>query len=130
MPRPKKTENRGGARQGTPGHTYSNRTDLMQNYGPGGDPALGNMAPNPSDVQTPRPSAYPEDTPMLLDPTQRPDEPITAGLPVGAGPGPSQAPDTEEWNTLTAKLPDLKTAMEWPDTPSTFKALISYLENR
>jgi hypothetical protein len=31
---------------------------------------------------------YPEDTPMLTDPTARPDEPITAGLPVGAGPGP------------------------------------------
>jgi len=61
----------------------------MQDYGPGGDPALGNMAPNPSDAAMPMPSVYPEDTPMLLDPTQRPDEPITAGLPVGAGPGPA-----------------------------------------
>lgn len=26
---------------------------------------------------------------MLSDPTQRPDEPITAGLPIGAGAGPA-----------------------------------------
>jgi len=37
-------------------------------------------------------SAAPTPPPPLFSPTQRPDEPITAGAPVGPGPGPAEAP--------------------------------------
>ena len=71
---------RGGERQGRPGQAYANRTDLMANP--------QKTAPAPA----PRPrEAAPEQGFSLtaLDaPTQRPDEPVTAGAPVGAGPGP------------------------------------------
>lgn len=42
-----------------------------------------------SDAQVPsRPFISPDEVPNLSDPTARPDEPLTAGLPMGAGPGP------------------------------------------
>lgn len=40
-------------------------------------------------TNTPLPGLGPGEVPTLTDPTARPDEPLTAGLPVGAGPGPS-----------------------------------------
>jgi hypothetical protein len=100
---------RGGKRKGTVGTQYPNRSDLRapalanqpSTYGdkaqqqravqavplprPQGSvpgPALaGGPAPAP-----PIPGASPFDRP-----TERPGEPVTAGLPIGAGPGPSMA---------------------------------------
>jgi hypothetical protein len=131
---------RGGKRQGTPGKGYSNRTDLTSDYS-AGSPASGGMVTGPTAAPagpatppgppptTPQPTSYPEDSPMLSDPTNRPDEPITAGLPTGPGPGPADA-TAGDWTALKAKLPDLKAAAEWPDTPVIFKYLVSYLENK
>ncbi len=101
---------RGGKRTGTPGTAYPNRTDLSkpvpvqaatgQPYGAaksqtdsqkvvpvappappagGGPPAQGTPAP-----QGPPPGGVG----AFGRPTDRPGEPITAGLPTGAGPGP------------------------------------------
>jgi hypothetical protein len=109
----------GGARTGTPGTAYSNRTDLNANrtpltafrgqpYGtgvqqaavegsartapppaapagapsasPGGGPLFGGQHPVPPGV--PAPGEFPP----LLAPTERPNEPVTAGMPFGAGP--------------------------------------------
>ena len=73
---------RGGERLGRPGQAYSNRTDLMAN------PQKTAPAPAPRPRQ---PAASPMAGLSLtpLDaPTQRPDEPVTAGAPVGPGPGP------------------------------------------
>ncbi len=101
---------RGGRRQGTPGKAYSNRTDLMTDYAPDttGAAARGGMA---MPVAAPAQNAqYPEDTPMLLDPTQRPEEPLTAGLPIGAGPGPQDsyaamsARETEQFKPFVPML--------------------------
>jgi len=41
----------------------------------------------------------PDMVPSLTDPTQRPNEPLTAGLPSGPGPGPSQPPVQQQWST-------------------------------
>ena len=76
---------RGGARQGTPGVGYSNRTDLMANRAPQQGTATaaagGQSAPA-------APPTVPADlVPDLNSPTARPDEPLTAGVDVGAGPG-------------------------------------------
>lgn len=90
---------RGGARQGTPGKGYSNRTDLLSNRAPqtgtqtaasAGVAAPPSPAPSPSAgaASGPPPGmVFPEDVPKLNDPTARPLEPITAGLDIGKGPG-------------------------------------------
>lgn len=84
---------RGGARQGTPGKAYSNRTDLTaqavrtapsQSYGQATQQAAAQQAiPLP---QAPEPGAA-----AFHRPSERPTEPLTAGMPMGAGPGPSLA---------------------------------------
>lgn len=72
---------RGGARQGTPGKAYSNRTDLAVDYAPG-SPASGGMVTQQDMAQAaPAAPMTPEDTPNLLDPSQRPGEAVTTGLP-------------------------------------------------
>lgn len=94
---------RGGRRVGTPGKAYSNRTDMHQpiQVAPGGEygsatalkqgqqvvplPTANVVAPPSSQVQA-APVA-PGDI-NFEAPTQRPNEPVTNGLPVGAGQGP------------------------------------------
>lgn len=99
---------RGGKRSGTPGKGYSNRTDLAQvpKGLPYGErqareqalqaqplPRQGGAPPAPPR----RPGALAEAVPLDA-PTQRPGEPVTAGVPMGPGAGPealgtvSQAP--------------------------------------
>lgn len=119
--KPKNSDGRasnGGARQGSPGTSYSNRSDLRTQkiqvppsaeYGQGeklrraqqavpmaGAPAAPSAAPAGA---APPMFATPEDTPTLTDPTRRPDEPLEAGMPFGPGPGPTAGPpgmsDTE-----------------------------------
>ena len=111
MPR----KGRGGRREGTPGVAYTNRTDLNkartaefkgQTYGTRVEqveaqrqvpiqapsvPGAAGTAARP--LEGPSPGTLGN----LLDPTARPDEPITAGLPFGPGPGPSvwSPPDPE-----------------------------------
>lgn len=106
---------RGGPRQGTPGRSYGNRTDLQapkvpmsaapgQQYGARKAQMDAQratpMGPVPSPAQlnsTPSggaggaaipPAPLPGQVTGLDVPSTRPNEPVTAGLPVGAGPGP------------------------------------------
>lgn len=116
---------RGGKRQGTPGKAFSNRTDLAQNYAPDatGQAAAGGMQRPPQ-----QPQYSPEDSPMLSDPTQRPGEPITAGLPTGPGPGPEALdPRLSETQGLKKWLPLLDPLLNQPDTPQSVKALVTYI---
>lgn len=107
-PNPDGRANNGGRVAGTPGTPYSNRSDLRQaptaasgqEYGKAGAQIAAQRAvPLPAAPPVSRgapgqaggavgPFATPADTPSLTDPTQRPDEPLTAGLPFGPGPGP------------------------------------------
>ena len=123
---------RGGPRQGTPGKAYANRTDMTSNYNmaDGKSPAAGG-------IQAPAGAAplalpvYPDQTPNLSDPTQRPMEPITAGLPSGPGPGPEALtnfdPRPNETQALKKWLPLLEPIMNSPDTPDSAKILIRYI---
>lgn len=124
---------RGGKRQGTPGRGYSNRTDLgvtpdmSQNTAASG----GMTAPQApvSDGQT-GPTRSPDDTPMLSDPTMRPQEPITAGMAMGAGPGPevlNMDPRAAETARLKKWLPMLKPVIDDPETPDSVKLLYRYI---
>lgn len=98
---------RGGKRQGTPGMAYSNRSDLAQapraapskRYGEAQASLDAQRAvPLPQQPAVtagagggstpPPPGPLPGDLGFAA-PSSRPAEPITAGLPIGAGPGPS-----------------------------------------
>lgn len=96
--------NNGGTRQGQPGQSYGNRTDLRvatapgQEYGKAAAQARSQAAvPMSSGPPTPQvapatapPGAAPQgpmagDAGHLLRPTERPDEPLTHGAPFGPG---------------------------------------------
>jgi hypothetical protein len=65
----------------------------------------------------------------LFAPSERPDEPITAGAPFGPGPGPASQQSNAAFNeTIRRYLPALEAATRWPDTPETFKALVRYMQ--
>lgn len=70
----------------------------------------------------------------LFSPTQRPDEPVTAGAPFGPGEGPmgtmgySQA-NSADMQKLKDYLPDLEVALNFSNVPSTFRMLVNYLRN-
>lgn len=123
---------RGGKRQGTPGKAYVNRTDMASNYNleDGKSPAAGGLSA-PQDAQPVQLPAYPEDTPMLSDPTQRPDEPITAGLSVGPGrtPGIGEGDTRRVETQLIAQKwgPILRPIAEDPETPDSVRVLVRYL---
>lgn len=122
---------RGGARKGTPGKGYSNRTDMMTSYKPddAGTAATGGMtAPAPQAPQGPPPMLpAPEDTPMLFDDTQNPDEPITAGLPIGAGPGPDRDTRAADTRKVQKYLPLIALYLDRPDTPDSVRNLYRYI---
>ena len=69
----------------------------------------------------------------LYAPTQRPDEPITAGIPMGAGPGPevlgmNMNQDTEEdRNRLISYLPALEVAALEPNSSQAFRNYVRML---
>lgn len=70
----------------------------------------------------------------LFAPTERPDEPVTAGAPFGPGPGPIESPSysaiaNQDLEKIKQYLPDLIEATNFKDAPETFKALVSYLRN-
>lgn len=124
---------RGGARQGTPGKAYANRTDLATNMNmdQAASPASGGIVPQSRDA-APLP-VYPEDTPNLMDPTQRPDEPLTSGLPMGAGPGPEALtnydPRVMETQALKKWLPLLDPIADNPETPDSVRTLVRYIRS-
>lgn len=134
MPRAKQ----GGARNGTPGKGYSNRTDLMTSYDPTKNTAAsgGMVAPDasPSHGETMQgpPMKSPDDSPMLTDPTARPGEPVTTGLASGPGAGPEALagydPRAAETQNMKAKwMPYLRHTVNDPETPESVKVLYRYM---
>lgn len=123
---------RGGPRQGTPGKAYGNRTDLQMKpdmakntAATGGDAATQGRTPQP-------PASSPDDTPNMSDPTNRPAEPVTAGLPSGPGPGPEgltgfdpRADETRRLNMKWGKI--LGPLAEDPETPASVRTLVRYM---
>lgn len=98
---------RGGRRDGKPGRSYGQRTDLQgaslhsQQYGQGAarqartaavPVAAPPQAPSVPGPAAPAPAAPAGPAPGtlggLMDPSVRPNEPLTHGMPVGPGPGP------------------------------------------
>lgn len=124
---------RGGKRQGTPGKAYANRTDLQMAPDMSKNTAAsgGMEAPPPPPAPGP-PMRAPEDTPGLTTPTQRPDEPITAGMDMGAGPGSESLtgfdPRVAETQLMKKKWgPYLQHLTNDPETPESVKVLYRYM---
>jgi hypothetical protein len=113
----------GGPRQGQPGKSYGNRTDLGVDRAPvaGGAPP----APSAAGMQQQAVSA-PEDTPFLSTPGD-PSVPMTQGIPSGVGAGAPQ-PARTDLDIVRRYLPDMRAAAQAEDAPETFKALVRYLE--
>lgn len=143
MPRARKPGS-GGARQGEPGRAYANRTDLSgsytgQQYGqataqrqsmqavpvaaPGGPSA---PVPAPASTAPPPGSAGP-----FNRPTDRPGEPVTAGLPIGPGAGPEAMgmgdSTQEDLRTLAPYLPTLELLTSQPGSSVTTRNLVRRL---
>jgi hypothetical protein len=113
----------GGKRQGQPGMSYGNRTDLAIDRAPtaGGPPPM----PGGQMMQQQAVSA-PEDTPFLAAPGN-PAVPMTQGIPSGPGAGAPQ-PAKTDLDIIRRYLPDMRAAAQAEDAPETFKALVRYLE--
>jgi hypothetical protein len=79
------------------------------------------------------PDSIPQAVPLTA-PTQNPDEPITAGVPVGAGPGPEalnlpQNTDTDtDKQRLLSYLPALEVAANQPTSSQAFRNYVRLLK--
>jgi len=124
---------RGGKRQGTPGKAYTNRTDMGSNYDmSAGSPATGGMQA-PRDAAPVQLPVYPDQLPSLTTPTQRPYEPVTDGLPVGAGRGMEALagfdPRLQETQALKRFLPLLEPLAMNAETPDSVRTLVNYIRS-
>jgi hypothetical protein len=93
-----------------------------------GAPMAGSPAPAPR-VTIPTNQSAPTE---LFAPTERPDEPVTRGLPFGPGQNSlkSTSPLTSDSSAFAQKyLPSLKDAAYLPDAPDSFKRFVAYLED-
>ena len=68
-------------------------------------------------------------------PTQRPDEPLTEGNPLGPGAGPevlplTPSPGAKDVQVIARYLPDLRRAASRPDAPAGFKAFVTFLNGQ
>jgi hypothetical protein len=68
----------------------------------------------------------------LFAPTAMPDEPVTAGAPVGPGPGPMDDPQMgmqADVDTVSQFLPSLMRLASQPDAPTGFVRFVRHLRN-
>lgn len=66
---------------------------------------------------------------MLLDPTQRPNEPVSAGLPSGPGPGPEALdPRMNETRNLKKFLPIIEPLLMREDVPESVVSLVKFIK--
>ena len=139
---------RGGRRSGKPGQAYPNRTDLNKGpqpvgnfagpqvpYGTGAELSRSQQAmpvappPAPGPAQGPGgPAMPPGPAPGSLGqfdgPTQRPNEPLTHGLPIGPGGGPEVMSNPASRPAMTL----LQQLANQPYVSDEIRSLLSQLE--
>lgn len=122
----------GGYRQGTPGKAYEQRTDLAADRQPTrvtkGKTYGKRQAAEQSQATMPLPDTSnipkPGSVPSLTAPTDRPNEPVTAGLPMGAGPGPGPGPGVPPAASGSQALFDLRAlAAAHPDYDNLYRII-------
>lgn len=115
-----------------PSQEYGDGKDLMELQTSA--PLSAQPSPPRGGMPSARQSAGPtQEAPItpLFAPTERPGEPVTAGMPFGPGPGPSQPdPGSGRYAQLVEYLPMLEQAAAWPDAPPTFRALVRFLQGQ
>ena len=95
-----------------------------------GAPMQGNPIPN-----TPTPTVPMQQTtakpitPLtkLFDPTQRPNEPLTAGMSFGDGYTPTPEPTTGRFAVVSKYLPELNSMAQDPNAPQSFKLFMQFI---
>lgn len=101
----------GGKRQGTPGRSYGQRVDLNEapKGGEYGETSARQARVDAVPMAPPAPRQIVPPAPFDR-PTERPMEPLTAGLPVGPGPGPEAVGmgPTDNLEKLRPMLPVLE----------------------
>ena len=107
----------------------------LANAGYGEQKAFGEIQAGAPMAQAQRPP-MPQVTPIGV-PTMRPDEPITAGAPVGPGPGPEvlglkTTADTRlgDLNKLSRYLPLMEKYATSPASSGTLKSFVRYLRSQ
>ena len=114
-----------GVREMSGGGKYGERKALEEAQA--GAPMQG----NPVQAQAPVPAttATSPTPPVagLFDPSQRPNEPVTSGLPVGPGrtPAPQMAGN---YDMIVKYMPALELMASQDDAPEPFKALVNYVK--
>jgi hypothetical protein len=104
------------------GGKYGERKDLAELQS--GAAMQGNPTPN---VPSPTvPTAPPQQLTNLFAPTERPDEPITAGAPFGPGLTPPQE-TTGRYKMVSKYMSMLNEQASNPDAPDTFKNFVKYV---
>lgn len=123
---------------------FSKRTDMRMGsiaYGEGVETAAiksgAKMARTPDVRPAPaadvRAAAAQEPVTPLFAPSQRPDEPITAGIPMGAGPGPealginNNMDNEQDRIRLISYLPALEAAAADPNSSQAFRNYVRML---
>lgn len=99
-----------------PDPAYGEQQDFMEIQG-------GAPMPMESGPQAPPPTP-------LLAPTERPDEPLTAGSPMGDGPGMevlSREEQRKEIEGLSRYLPMMERMAGRVDSPRSFRALVQFI---
>jgi hypothetical protein len=133
-------DNRGGARTGVPGRAYTNRTDLAQNRVAISTPSTGTYGEAADQRRSLQavPAGVPK-LPPLNRPTEFPNEPITAGMSRGPGPGPESlapiasagpTPSQQELERMRGLVPALEVIASLPDTSPIFRAFVRDLRGR
>jgi hypothetical protein len=149
---------RGGRRTGTPGTSYGSRTDLNANRGAVPIAAASGqtygakkaqmdaqrampIAPPPASAMPaalsgppsrPVPGQMPGEVVPLDAPSQRPNEPLTAGLPVGPGAGPEvlgalASKSTDGLEDMAQWLPMLEFAASRPSATAQYRNFVRQL---
>ena len=111
---------------------YSTRTDNLDmgslSYGEGKDTqAILSGAPL-AQATSPQPAPVTG----LYDPTQRPNEPVTSGINMGAGVGSDALMmnqiKADDKDIVAKYLPSLSSMASMQDTPQSFRAFVSFLQ--
>jgi hypothetical protein len=111
-----------GAKEIPGGGKYGERKELADLQS--GAQMKGNPVPNVSSPSVP--SAPPQQLTNLFAPTERPDEPITAGASFGPGYTPPQEV-SGRYKLVSKYLPMLNEQASNPDVPDTFKNFVQFV---
>lgn len=110
-----------GAKEMAAGGKYGERKALMELQQ--GAPMQGNPTPS---VPTPTVAAPRQPLTNLFAPTERPEEPITAGAPVGPGRTPAPA---SQYQMIDKYMPELERLAASEDAPESFRTFLGLVKS-